>query len=103
MEYLNEVGGKVELKAIEAPKKEWKSMLEAFEDAYKHKVFISQNIHKIMDLAIQENDHPTQNFLQWFIKEQVEEEQTLAIVQKLKLIGEQGHALYMLDKELAQR
>lgn len=64
MECLNEVGGKVEFKAIEAPKKEWKSMLEAFEDPYKHKVFISQNIHKIMDLAIQENDHPTQNFLQ---------------------------------------
>lgn len=39
-------------------------MLEAFEDPYKHEVFISQNIHKIMDLAIQENDHPTQNFLQ---------------------------------------
>lgn len=104
MVYMNEVGGRVELKAIDAPKREWKSILEAFEDAYKHEVFISESIHKIMDLATRENDFPTQNFLQWFISEQVEEEeQTLAIVQKARLVGEQGYAIYMLDRELAQR
>jgi len=57
-----------------------------------------------MKVAVEENDFATQNLLNWFIDEQVEEEaQTYEIVQKIKLIGEQGQALYMLDKELGQR
>ena len=98
------VGSRVKLTAIETPKKEWKSLLQAFEDAYKHEQFISESIHKIMELAVKENDFPTQNFLQWFIKEQVEEEeQTYKIVQKIKMAGEQGPALFMIDSELGKR
>jgi ferritin len=102
--YLNEIGGRVILKKIDEPKKEWKSILQAFEDAYKHEQFISQSIDKIVDMAFKEKDFATHNFLQWFIKEQVEEEaQTYEIVQKIKLIGTEKMSLYMLNKELGER
>jgi len=104
IDFLNERGGRVELTHIEAPKKDWASVLEAFEDAYNHEVFISDSINKIVELAREEKDFATEVFLGWFVKEQVEEEeQTLDIVMKLKLIGETGQALYMLDKKLGQR
>ncbi|MGB9695074.1 MAG: ferritin [Caldisericaceae bacterium] len=104
MGYMNERGGVVELTTIEKPKTMWSSTLEAFEDAYNHEVFISESINKIAGIARAENDFATEDFLAWFINEQLEEEQqTLDIVLKLKLIGEAGQALYMLDKELGQR
>ena len=87
--FVNERGGTVDLKAIEAPKKKWKSPLDAFEDAYAHEQMISRSIDAIVDKAIAEKDHATNNFLQWYIKEQVEEEATAdEIVQKIKLSGE---------------
>jgi ferritin len=102
--HINERSGNVELSHIEKPTALWNSALEAFDDAYKHEVFISESINKIAQLARTENDFATEDFLSWFVKEQVEEEeQTLDIVLKLKLIGEAGQALYMLDKELGQR
>jgi len=102
--YLNEKGGRVFLKAVPEPKKEWNGALDAFEEAYNHERFITESIEKIMKIAVEEDDFATQNLLNWFIDEQVEEEaQTYEIVQKIKLIGEQGQALYMLDKELGQR
>ncbi|MGC8721370.1 MAG: ferritin [Caldisericaceae bacterium] len=104
MGYMNERGGVVELTTIEKPKTKWGSTLEAFQDAYNHEVFISESINKIAGIARTENDFATEDFLAWFINEQLEEEQqTLDIVLKLKLIGEAGQALYMLDKELGQR
>ncbi|PMQ00827.1 MAG: ferritin [Dictyoglomus sp. NZ13-RE01] len=104
IEYLNEVGGRVVLEAIEKPKTEWSSLLEAFEDTYKHEVFISQNIHKLMELAIAEKDFPTQNMLQWFVKEQVEEEeQTLYIVNLLKMVKDSVHGLIQVDMLLGKR
>jgi ferritin len=104
IDFLNEREGRVELTHIEAPKKDWASVLEAFEDAYNHEVFISDSINKIVELAREEKDFSTEVFLGWFVKEQVEEEeQTLDIVMKLKLIGETGQALYLFDKELGQR
>lgn len=104
IEFINEVGGRVELKAIEKPKLKWGSLLAAFEDAYKHELFVSESIHKIMQLAIQEKDFPTQNMLQWFIKEQVEEEeQTLYIVNLLKMIKESPQGLMQIDMILGKR
>ncbi len=102
--YINERGGRVVLEAIEKPKTEWSKPLEAFEDAYKHEQYVSSLINKLVDIAIEEKDHATNNFLQWFVAEQVEEEASAeAIVQKLMLVGEKGNAIFMMNRELGQR
>ena len=101
---INERQGRVKLAAIDAPETEWDSPLAAFEAAFKHEQKISGMIHDLVDLAIQEKDHPANSFLQWFVDEQVEEEASAdAIVQQLKLIGSSGQALFLLDREMAQR
>jgi len=102
--FLNERGARVNLQAIEAPKTEFKSALEVFELAYDHEKLVSKLINDLMDLAIKENDHAAKNHLNWFVEEQVEEEASMdTILNKLKLIGGEGHGLLMLDNELAQR
>jgi len=103
-DFVNERGGRVILEAIEQPKTEWSSPLEAFEDAYKHEQYVTSLINSLVDLALEEKDHATNNFLQWFVAEQVEEEASAdAIVQKLKLVGGKGNAIFMMDRELGQR
>jgi ferritin len=102
--YIHERGGKVELAAIEGPQIEWSSPLDAFEAAYKHECHISSRINDLVDLSINQKDHASNAFLQWFVTEQVEEEASaMEIVDKLKLMGEHKGALFMLDKELGQR
>ncbi|AEH07564.1 ferritin [Methanothermococcus okinawensis] len=102
--YVIERGGKIELEAIDKPKNEWSSILEVFEDGYKHEQFISESINNIMDLAVSEKDYATINMLQWFIDEQVEEESSfLEIVDKLKLLDGDRRGLFMIDKDLGQR
>ena len=102
--FLNERGARVCLQAIEAPKTEFKSALEVFELAYEHEKLVSSLINDLMDLAIKENDHAAKNHLNWFVEEQVEEEASMdTILNKLKLIGGEGHGLLMLDNELATR
>ncbi len=103
-DFVHERGGRVVLAAIAAPKTDWDSPLHAFEDAYEHECAISAMINKLVDLAIAESDHAANSFLQWFVNEQVEEEATVeAIVDKLKLVGDHGVALFMLDAELTKR
>lgn len=97
-------GGRVQLTAIEGPPVSWKSALAVFQDTYRHEQKVTGLINALVDLAIKEKDHATNNFLQWFVNEQVEEEaHAEELVQQLKLIGDAGHGLLMLDRELAQR
>lgn len=103
-QYVNERDGRVTLGAIEAPPKEWASPLAAFEAAYKHEQYISGRIHDLVHLARAEKDAATENFLQWFVSEQVEEEaNTKAAVGRLKIVGDNGYGLLMIDGELATR
>ena len=103
-EFVNDRGGRVTLEAIERPPAEWDSPLAVFEATLKHEVHVTQLISKLVDLAIEERDHATHNFLQWFVAEQVEEEASVnEILQRLKLAAESNHGLFMLDKELASR
>jgi ferritin len=82
----------------------WASPLKTFEAVYEHEVKVTGLINKLAELAAAENDHATGVFLQWFIKEQVEEEASAdAIVQKLKLAKDSSGALLMLDRELGKR
>lgn len=102
--YLNERGGRVKLMPIDGPKLEWKSPIEAFEDAYEHEQKVTAMINNMVEIAWAEKDHATYNMLQWFVDEQVEEEASaLEIVEKLKMIGDAPGVMYMLDKEMSTR
>jgi len=103
-DYVNERGGRVILKAIEAPKTEWESPLEVFEDTYKHEQHVTSLINELVSLAQELKDHATESFLQWFVDEQVEEEQSAdKVVQHLKLMEGFKGGLFMMDRELGQR
>jgi len=96
--------GKVTLTAIEQPKTEWASPLEAFEDAYKHEQYITSRINNLVKLASEEVDNAAGIMLQWFVTEQVEEEaNTAKICDLLKRIGNSGNGLIMLDHQLGKR
>jgi ferritin len=103
-DYVNERGGRVLLKAIDQPEIEFKSALEIFEKAYEHEQLVTSLINNLMEVAIEEKDHATKSFLNWFIDEQVEEEASMdAIVGKFKMIGGNGHGMLMIDNDLSQR
>jgi len=103
-DHVNNRDGRVTLQAVEGPPPEWDSPRAPFEAAYQHEQKISGMINELADLAIQLRDHATHNFLEWFVAEQVEEEAAVKeIVQKLKLVGDSGEGLFLIDRELAQR
>jgi ferritin len=103
-DHIIERGGDVSLKAIDAPKAEWKSAHEAFQDAYKHELKVTGMINANLELAALEKDHAAESFLKWFVDEQVEEEaQTLEISEKLKLINNIPGGLIMLDHHYGKR
>ncbi len=103
-DYVNERDGRVTLELVEKPPSEWDSALAVFEHTYKHEQNVTGLINKLVDLAIEEKDHAANNFLQWFIAEQVEEEASAKeVLQKLKIMGDAPGGLFMLDSELATR
>ena len=102
--FLEEMGGRVSLLAVKEPEKNWKSPLAAFTAAYRHEQYITGCINGLYRLTDSEKCIPTQIMLQWFIKEQVEEEATAAkIVFKLTQIKDSLNGLWMLDKQLGTR
>lgn len=102
--YLNERGGRVLLEAIEKPETNWENMIAVFENVLAHEVHVTGLINDLMTLAIEERDYATTNFLQWFVGEQVEEEANVnAILDQLKRVNGEGHAILMMDRELATR
>ena len=103
-DFVNERDGRVLLTQIEGPKTEWTSPLDVFEEAYAHEQKVTGLINDLVDLSLGEKDHASNAFLQWFVTEQVEEEAAAkTIVDKLKMIGDNPVALYMLDGELGTR
>ncbi|WP_243546137.1 ferritin [Pseudodesulfovibrio tunisiensis] len=101
--YINEAGGHAKLGVIDAPPYEWESPLKAFEVALEHEQGVTSRINALADLAMEERNHAVGIFLQWFISEQVEEEDTVGdIVGKLKMVGD-GGGLFMLDRDLGTR
>jgi ferritin len=103
-DYVNLTGGRVLLSAIPAVATEWNSPLAAFEAALGHERGITERIANLVSLAAGEKDHGTGIMLQWFVSEQVEEEANAdGIVRKLKLVGQEGPGLFMLDRQLMTR
>lgn len=102
--YLNDRRGRVVLRPIEPPPSEWESPLAVFEEVYAHEVRVTALINKLMDLVLARSDHASSNFLQWFVKEQVEEEASAdEVVQKLKLVDKSEGGLFLLDQEMDKR
>lgn len=102
--YLNESSGRAVMAPIEGPQTEWSSPLDVFENALNHERKVTGLINELVALAREEKDFATDNFLQWFVAEQVEEEASAdGVIKKIRLIGGQGSGMFMLDKELGQR
>jgi ferritin len=96
--------GKVELKALSKPTKQWSSPLEAFKAAYAHEQSVTQRIDGLVKIASQEQDHAAGILLQWFVTEQVEEEDsTNHVVQMLQRAGDSAQGLFLIDRELGSR
>jgi ferritin len=103
-DYINQRGGRTLLAAIEAPPDQWESPLSVFEDTLKHEKKVTGLINGLVDIAMEERDHATQIFLQWFVTEQIEEEESVGnVLEQLKLLGDAKQGLFMMDRELATR
>ena len=103
-DFVNERGGRVTLQAIDQPPAEFGSPTAVFEQTLEHERKVTALIHQLYELALKEKDYPAQVMLQWFIEEQVEEEATAThILEMLKMVGDKGQALVMLDRELGRR
>jgi len=103
-DYVLERGGRVALMSIDQPEKDWKTPLAVLEHTQTHEQHVTARINDLMTTAQKEKDHAAVIFLQWFVSEQVEEEDSVAeVLSKLKLVSKDGAGMYMLDKEMALR
>jgi len=102
--YVDERGGRPVMEVIVKPPIEWDSPLAAFEAVLEHERMVTGRINDLVSLAMAEKDHASTSFFQWFVDEQVEEEASAdEMVQKLRLAGEDGAGLLMIDQEMARR
>ena len=103
-DFINQRGGRVNLLQIEAPPTQWNSPQAVFEATLEHEQKVTGLINDLVELALGEHDHATNIFLQWFVSEQVEEEESVTgVLEQLKLMGEAKGGLFMIDRELAKR
>jgi len=102
--YVNEAEGHAISPAVEQPSHDFSSFASLFEIALGHEKKVTKSINELVKLATDAGDYPTLNLLQWFVDEQLEEEKQMQIIiDKLKLIGDNGLGLYMLDGELGKK
>lgn len=103
-EYIQRQGEDVILESLAAPPATFESPLDMFTQTLAHEQYITTSINELMEMAIKMKDHGTQIFLQWYVTEQIEEEENdNDMILQLNLIGDNAHALLMLDRELAER
>jgi ferritin len=102
--YVVEAGGRVVFEAIEKPPTDFGKPEKVFEEVLKHERKVTKLINNLVALARDEKDYATDNFLQWFVAEQVEEEASADdILQKMKLVGDHPHGLFMMNTKLGER
>jgi ferritin len=103
-DYIHKQGNRVKLMAIDQPQTDFDSPLAMFEKTLAHEKFVTELIHGLVDLSEEKNDRATKDFLQWFVEEQVEEEETAGkILDRIKSASDNNEALMNLDKELGDR
>lgn len=103
-DYINNQDGRVRLKEIKEPPMEFGTPMKMFQQTLKHEQFITRSIHELVGLTLVEKDEKTASFLQWYVEEQVEEEENdKEIIAKLKVFEENKNTLTEIDAELAKR
>ena len=103
VKYINERGGHAIVSDLKAPKTAFGTMREMFEELYKHELFVSNSINELVHVTFEEKDYATNNFLQWYVAEQIEEEaQAKTILDKINLIGDDKGGLYLFDRDIQQ-
>ncbi len=103
-DFLGDRGGRVELYPVEAPLAKWEAPITIFEAVLEHEQEITGRINALIELSLEIRDHASRSFLQWFVDEQVEEEGSVQeILAKLRLVGNNGQGLFMIDQELGKR
>jgi len=103
-DYVHSRGGHISLKPIAGVPVEWKNAIDVFNETLKHEQHVTSLINNLANIAMEEKDHATNSMLQWFITEQIEEEANAEqILVQLKMIGDNGYGMLMLDRELATR
>ena len=103
VKYINERGGHAIVSDLKAPKTTFGTMREMFEELYKHELFVSNSINELVHVTFEEKDYATNNFLQWYVAEQIEEEaQAKTILDKINLIGDDKGGLYLFDRDIQQ-
>jgi ferritin len=103
-EHIIERGGRVMLQAIPQPPVEFEGPTAVFQKTLEHEQYITGCIHNLYGMAVAEKDYASLGLLQWFVDEQVEEESNAtSILEMLKMAGEKGQALIMIDRNLASR
>ncbi len=101
IKFLNDRGGYAQLQSLDMPKSEYTKLQDVFQDVLTHEQFVTKSINEIYGITLEEKDYTTGNFIQWFIQEQIEEESTAnAILDKLKLVGDDKAGMFHIDKEL---
>ena len=104
MQYLQNNGCKVVLEAVAKPDKELKDKLEVLKFGLEHEQYVTSLIHNIYDAAYSVRDFRTMQFLDWFVKEQGEEEKNAEdMIKKMTIFGDDAKSLYMLNSEMAAR
>jgi ferritin len=102
--FLLDRGSQVALQSIEAPPATFESPLDAFTRVLEHEKRVTNQIHQLYALTLQEQDYPSQILLQWFVTEQVEEEKEASrIIEELKMVGDNSSALFLLNNTLGSR
>jgi ferritin len=97
-DFVSECGAQPILEATERPEPEYSSIAEVFQNIMDHEKFITTKIHELTNTALEEKDYLAFNFLQWYVSEQHEEETLFAkILEKIKILGVEGHSLHVLD------
>ena len=103
-DYVVSRGGRVELAAIDGPRISWESPLDAFKDTLEHEKEVTKRIHNLMEIALDKKDYASVEFLNWYVKEQVEEEATASgIVAALEKVGDSPVGLFTFDGKLGSR
>ena len=101
IKFLNERGTQATIPALDSPKKDFDSLKAVFQSILDHEIIVTESINNIITACLESNDHLTNNFMQWYIAEQMEEEQLArSIIDKLEMIGSDTSSLYLFDREL---
>ncbi|MBL7811631.1 MAG: ferritin [Bacteroidetes bacterium] len=102
--FINDNDGHAQIAKQDAPPRNWKDIHSLFREVLEQEQKVTQSIHELVNLSLKEKDHASHNFLQWYVNEQMEEEKQIkTILNKLKILGNDGSGLYLLDRELGER